>query len=247
MGVGSVRVAESPLPEWPGGFKSAGRPDTGMKHVRVTLTAGGREAEVHPMYDIVANAEFVERATAMQWNIADDELGILHYVEGDIEAFEAAVSDVDEVIDYTLEPAGDDAFYAYIWDAMTESLREFFGAIARGGVVVVPPIVYHEDGTVTLSAFGPSGALQKTLAADYSPVELTVEEIGGLSAIGAAAESRLSDRQREAVEAALDLGYYEVPREADHKAVADRLGCAPSTAAEHLRKAESKVLRTTFA
>mgnify|MGYP002276742734 CR=1 FL=1 len=55
--------------------------------------------------------------------------------------------------------------------------------------------------------------------------------------------ARLTDRQREAVEAGLDLGYYDVPRTTDHEAVADALGCAPSTAAEHLRKAESKLLR----
>lgn len=55
----------------------------------------------------------------------------------------------------------------------------------------------------------------------------------------------LSDRQREAVEAGLALGYYEVPREASHEDVAEAIDCAPSTAAEHRRKAEAKLLRST--
>jgi predicted DNA binding protein len=61
---------------------------------------------------------------------------------------------------------------------------------------------------------------------------------------GPTAESLLTDRQREAVEAANDLGYYEIPREASQEDVAERIGCAASTAAEHLRKAETKLLRS---
>ena len=45
-----------------------------MKHVRVRITAGGREAEIHPMYDLWVNAPFVERATALQWNFTGDAL-----------------------------------------------------------------------------------------------------------------------------------------------------------------------------
>nr|WP_284011073.1 helix-turn-helix domain-containing protein [Halomicroarcula sp. YJ-61-S] len=37
-----------------------------------------------------------------------------------------------------------------------------------------------------------------------------------------------------------------MPRTATHEAVADALDCAPSTAAEHLRKAESRVLHALF-
>ncbi|MFB6270785.1 MAG: helix-turn-helix domain-containing protein, partial [Halobacterium sp.] len=49
--------------------------------------------------------------------------------------------------------------------------------------------------------------------------------------------------QREAVEAALELGYYDDPRAATQADVADRLDCAASTAGDHLRKAEAKLVR----
>lgn len=41
----------------------------GTKHVRVRITADGREAGIHPMYDMGANAAFIEWATALQWNL----------------------------------------------------------------------------------------------------------------------------------------------------------------------------------
>lgn len=198
------------------------------------------------MYDVMANAPFVERGTALQWNFTGDALGILHYVEGDADAYAEVAAETPEVLGYDIHRAGEDAFYVYVRDATTEPLRELFGPITTGGLVVVPPIVYHEDGTVTLSVFGPTDELQTALDSIPDPVDVDVEEVSGLSATAAAVETQLSERQREAVETALELGYYDVPREGSHEDVAEAMGCAPSTAAEHLRKAESKVLRSLF-
>lgn len=217
-----------------------------MKHVRVRITAGGREDEIHPMYDLWANAPFIERATALQWNFTGDALGILHYAVGDIGAFEAAVGGIPEVLDYDLERAGQDAFYVYIRDATTDALGDLFGPITEGGLIVVPPIRYHEDGTVTFSLFGPDAELQTAIESVPDPVDVTIEEVSGLETTAVAAETRLTGRQREAVGAAVGLGYYEVPREADHADVAAAIDCAPSTAAEHLRKAESKLVPSVF-
>ena len=217
-----------------------------MKHVGVRITAHGREAEIHPMYDLWANAPFVERATALQWNFTGDALGILHYAAGDADAFEAAVEEIPEVLGYDVVRAGEGAFYAYVRDATTDALGDLFGPITRGGLVVVPPIRYHEDGTVTLSLFGPDEEIQAAVGSVPDPVDATVEEVGGLAATAATVEARLSERQREAVAAAVDLGYYEVPREASHGDVAAAIDCAPSTAAEHLRKAESKLVTSVF-
>ena len=217
-----------------------------MKHVRVRVTADGREDEIHPMYDVMANAPFIERGTALQWNFTGDALGILHYIEGDIDAYRDVAEETPEVVGYDLVPAGEDAFYAYIRDATTDALQEMFGPITHGGLVVVPPIVYHEDGTVTLSLFGPTDEMQAGIDAVPDPVGVTIEEVGGLAATRPAVESRLSDRQREAITTALELGYYEIPREATHEEVAEAIDCAPSTAAEHLRKAESKVLQSVL-
>jgi predicted DNA binding protein len=214
-----------------------------MKHVRVVVTAGGREAEVHPMYDVLTNAPFVERATALQWTVTDGALGILHYVEGDVDAFDAAVAGAAPVVDYTLEPVEAGAFYAYVLDETTDAVRGLFEAFASDGLLVVPPIVYGADGRVTLSLFGPDEAVRAAVEAVDPPVEATVEAVGGLTGVPAVAGARLSDRQRAAVEAGLELGYYDVPREASGADVAEALDCSPSTAAEHLRKAEAAVVR----
>jgi chromosome segregation protein len=134
-----------------------------MKHVRVRITAQGREAEIHPMYDLWTNAPFIKRSSALQWNYTGEALGILHYAIGDADAFEKAIEDIPEVIAYDIVRASEDAFYAYIRDSTTEALDDLFGPITDGGIIVIPPIRYHEDGTVTFTLFGPDAEIQQTL------------------------------------------------------------------------------------
>lgn len=198
------------------------------------------------MYGALANAPYVRYATAIQWNFTGDELGILHYVEGDPERFEATLRATPEVLEYALERAGEEACYVYVRDETTPAVRELWDATARRSVVTVPPVEYHRDGSVTFSMFGPSEELQAAVETVPDPVSVTVEEITGLRAMPHAVTASLTDRQRAAVEAAVDLGYYDVPRSGGQRDVAERLDCAPSTAAEHLQKAEATVIRTLF-
>lgn len=53
---------------------------------------------------------------------------------------------------------------------------------------------------------------------------------------------RLTDRQREVLETAMDMGYFRRPRSANATEVAAELDISPSTFAEHLASAQSKVL-----
>lgn len=217
-----------------------------MRSVRVTLDAGGREGEVHPMYDLLANAEFVERATAIQWSVTEDAQAMLHYVEGDAERFRAVTAETPAVSAVDVAPAGEGAFYAFVKGKATPLFNDLFAAMADVTAMPVPPVEYHTDGTVSFTIVGSGEEIQRAIEDVPSPVEVTVEEVGGMTAVPGLAETLLAPRQREALDAALELGYYDVPRDATHEEVAAALDCAPSTAAEHLRKAESKILRNVL-
>lgn len=216
-----------------------------MKHVRLSITAGGREDEIHPVYDMLVNASFVEYATAINANFTGDELGILHYVEGDPDRFAARLAEISVIREFDIERLDDERFYLYIWDETTPPMNAMFDQFTDDSLVVAPPMIYT-DGTVTVSLYGQSERIQAAIEVLPAFVSVTVEEISGLRGLPGTEPAILSDRQREAVERALELGYYEIPREASHEEVATALGCAPSTAAEHLRKAESKLLKSLF-
>lgn len=61
------------------------------------------------------------------------------------------------------------------------------------------------------------------------------------------ADGLLTDRQRQALETALRLGYFEVPREATLADVAAELGVDKSTASTLLRRGEARVLKRQLA
>ncbi|MFC6824991.1 helix-turn-helix domain-containing protein [Halopelagius fulvigenes] len=218
-----------------------------MKHVRVRITARGGAGDIHPMYGVMTEASFVERATAIQWNYTGDALGILHYVVGDADALERAMQEIPEVVGYDMERIDERSCYVYVRDATTDSLQKMFSPISSGGIIVVPPIEYESDGTVVFSMFGPDDEVQDAIEGVSVPVDVTIEAVGGLAGTTTAIEAHLTNRQRRVVEIAVELGYYDIPRTASQKDIAAKLACAPSTIAEHLRKAESRILRAQFA
>lgn len=217
-----------------------------MKHVRLTLDADGRESEIADMYDLLANADFVHTAKTLHWNYSGDRIGIMHYVEGDPDAYRDAVDSMPEITEYEVTRDDAEHFYSYQLCDVPQPARQLFGTLTRGELVVVPPLEYAPDGSVSVSLIGTSAEVQAAVDGVPEPVEVTIDEITGLGQATNSVDAVLSERQREAVEAALELGYYDVPREASHEAVAERMDCAPSTAAEHLRKAESRAFRSLF-
>lgn len=215
-----------------------------MRRIKITLDAGGREAEVHPMYDVLANGEYVDYATAMQWSYTGSELAMFHYVEGDVDAFRAATQGVSQLVSLEIVSAGEGACYAYVNCETTPAMRQLYGPLQEMTAIPVPPVVYHPDGTLSFSLVGPAAELQAALEFVPEPIAVSVDEITDIGSVGGLADARLSPRQREALEVALEVGYYRIPREADHEAVAVAMDCAPSTAAEHLRKAEATVIES---
>lgn len=214
-----------------------------MKHIRVRLRTD-RADEIHPMYAVMTGAPFVDRATALQWNYTGDALGILHYVVGDAEKLESKMQEIPEVVGYDIERVDERSCYVYVRDDTTDALREMFGPISSGGLIVVPPIEYEPDGSVVFSMFGPDVEIQQAVEDVSVPVDVTIEAVGGLAGTSTAIKAHLTDRQREVVETAVELGYYDIPRTAGQEDVAAVLDRAPSTVAEHLRKAESQILRS---
>jgi predicted DNA binding protein len=59
-------------------------------------------------------------------------------------------------------------------------------------------------------------------------------------------EEFLTDKQRSVMETALEMGYYDTPREASLSEVADELGVAKSTCSETLHRAEEKIIKEFF-
>ena len=212
-----------------------------MKYLEVTVEMPSRAR--HPMQEFCRRSEAVVRVELITWNVTSDEEYAFFRIEGGIDAYRDRIEEVESVLRYNLTPIDEASFYSYVVQEPREAERMWRRAFLSRNLVVVPPIVYDEDTRMTLTVVGDKDDLRALIEDFPEGFELTVEEVGDYDRGHATVAGDLTPRQLEAIETAVELGYYAVPREASLEAVADELGCAESTASNHLRKAEARVMR----
>ncbi|MFC3957016.1 helix-turn-helix domain-containing protein [Halovivax cerinus] len=163
----------------------------------------------------------------------------------------AVLAAVDERVGVSDRIDRGDRTLAVTADCLGEEGGTVDRSLRRHGCLLVPPLRY-ERGTklVQVLALDPDDltALYRDLVDESS---VTVEskhsfdepDTGGDRGQSPfEARPSLSPRQREAITIAHDRGYYERPREVTVQVVGDELGVTRRTAAEHLRRAETKVI-----
>ncbi len=208
-----------------------------MRYLELALAPG--ETPIHPLFPVMAE-EF--SAEWLDWNVQEERTTGLFRVDAD-PATLADRLDAEPVVEaFEVTPDGDRGCYAYIHTETQPVERRLFEAFAQERTLVVPPIEYA-DGTVTCRLLGTAAELRAVLDDVPDGIHVDVRRVGAFEGRDPAPADDLTDRQRDALHAAVAAGYYEVPREAGNEAVADALGCAPSTAAEHLRKAEARLAK----
>jgi len=103
------------------------------------------------------------------------------------------------------------------------------------------PIELTEDGHQRVTLVGTDEAFARLEPDPPEGVTIDILEMGEYHPDGGRLLDALTERQREVLEVAVEVGYYETPRQATHEDVADRVGCSPATAGEHLQKVERAV------
>jgi HTH DNA binding domain len=103
------------------------------------------------------------------------------------------------------------------------------------------PLLFMPE-TITFSCTGPEPALEKVV--QFSKLLGTITSIAYEAAgyRGYHVLSRLSEKERLVLIAAIGSGYYEYPRRISATELADTLGYSKSTLIEYLRKAENKII-----
>lgn len=221
-----------------------------MKRVRVTIDPG--EADVPLTYTEVADADdqFAE-VQVLNWNITTTPATFLLRVTGDTEQFEAILDRDDAIDEYELLSLAEGECYCFVRGEGSPDARALWETFKRGSLMTVPPVEWNTNGTYTFTVVGTDTDVQTAIekaetASDEVPdsVRIDIEAVGGDRVAPELPNDRLSDRQLEALSVAVELGYYELPRKATSEDVARELGCATSTAAEHLRKAEATLAKS---
>ena len=127
--------------------------------------------------------------------------------------------------------------------------RALLREIGDAGATLVPPLVWSE-GRLGVRFVTRAGGPPTAWRARHPDARLLVKrrvEPGALfDVLDRPTEwpPALTPRQAEVLLGAVEAGYYELPRRASVGPIAQRLGIARSTAEEHLRAAESTLIRS---
>jgi len=182
-----------------------------------------------------------EALTNLDWH-SDGSYTLLYRLAGSpLDALRGAIEDGEDVLQAELIDGEGDRVYAFLHVSEREMLSELLSITEEYALLLEPPFTFTDLG-VRVTVAGEEVALQRAFDDVSDRIAVEVEWMGGYSPDGSNTLSRLTDRQREALTTAYELGYYETPRAVSFDEVAAELDCASSTANELLRRAEAAVI-----
>jgi predicted DNA binding protein len=211
-----------------------------MRYVtlRVSPEAG---SGFHPLGEALATDPAVERGSIYRVEMLDDGTGLLlAEARGDADRYRGILEASEYVYDFSIVE-DDGWWYSYTHFEPNEVNREMLELQYESQLAMETPIEVEPDGSFVLTLVGPMEAFREATPSETEGYDVEVVETGEHAPDLGDLFLSLTDRQREVLETAVDLGYYENPRRATHEDVAARVDASPSTVGEHLRKIESRV------
>ncbi|WP_136590753.1 helix-turn-helix domain-containing protein [Salinigranum halophilum] len=159
---------------------------------------------------------------------------------GDRTAFEEAVRATDEVRELLhLDTIGERSLYRIGWDETVESL--IYGMVETNATILE---AHGRDNWLFRIRFNDHESLSAfSEYCQIHDIRLNVRRVHNLTADEVADDPfDLTDEQREAIELALQKGYFEVPRQATLSDLAVDLDVSQQAISERLRRGTQKVM-----
>ncbi|MFD1514407.1 helix-turn-helix domain-containing protein [Halomarina rubra] len=203
-----------------------------MRLLRLVLDSALLSPSTAASQGVVLNVQYLPDGTVME----------LSAVEGDLEAILSQLEDAQETEAFDHLGTSGARHYIFQYGRPHAEVRALIDLLEKHRLMIALPIRFDSTTEATVDVLGTFDAL-KSAYDTFSPEmkrRTSIEHIGEYTPARLGIRSVLTERQREVLDAAVATGYYATPRTATAEDVANRVGCAPSTASEHLRKLEAR-------
>jgi predicted DNA binding protein len=167
-------------------------------------------------------------------------------VVGDLSALDSRLAVTEGILSHEFLRRRSDYGVVHLVSELNEYEIWLQSVFTDQSLTIIPPVDVEDGYSFVFRLLGQPEDLQQAIADASEQLPLDVERIGNYNQPDERVTASLTDRQIEAVEEALASGYYNIPREGTTEDVAAALECAPSTASQHLRKAESALIQAVF-
>ncbi|MFC7071509.1 helix-turn-helix domain-containing protein [Halovenus rubra] len=212
-----------------------------MRYVKVRTAPADGQA-FHPLGQALVEESSVERGNITWVEMLDDGTAILiGKAWGDESRYREILRESPYVLDFNVT-SGEDQWYSYTHFEPTDTTQEMLATKYESGLVMEMPIIVNPDGSMEVTLVGPEETFQQEFEESGSDgYKFEIIETGPYHPDLNDLYVSLTGRQREVLDTALELGYYETPREATHEDIAQVVDISPSTVGEHLQKIEACV------
>lgn len=194
-----------------------------------------------------AAAREIERHAILNLDwLGDGELVVLFHLDAPAaEPIEAIAEQRDDVSEYEVIEIEDGSYHTYLHLKHSDFVSELRRLMREYALLLHRPIRFDGDSIIVTIA-GDEEIAGDAFMDLQDIVDLSVEWTGTYRPLDKTPLAKLTDRQREALETAYDIGFYETPREASYDDLAEELDCAPSTANALLHRSEAALIEAVL-
>ncbi|WP_101297626.1 helix-turn-helix domain-containing protein [Halegenticoccus soli] len=208
--------------------------------VRIDSGSGG----FHPAECALADEPGVTREGIRRVNRLDDgTIAASYELRGDLDRARELLASSPSVL--ACDVVGERTGVAYVHSVPTDPVASLLSILRRNEIVLDAPLEYTATGDLRVTLLGGSRALRRAIDEAAKSVGVELERTGDYARNARNPEAALTDRQRQLLTVAVDMGYYEIPRRTTLAEIAAAVGIGRATAGEHLRKAEAKAVART--
>jgi hypothetical protein len=200
---------------------------------RVTVTP--TEGWLHPLDRALYEAPGVGReAFHGVRQLADETVITLAEVTGPVDRIEAACSDTEHVVSYTVSPL-ETGWLLFAWIEPTPVVERMLRIRRETGMLAAPPFEWTDGGSLRLDVVGRADRIRGAAERLQDDVDVSIDRTVTVGTDG------LSAVHRTTVEAAVEAGYYDVPRTATLGDVAASVDASRDRTERRLREAEREL------
>ncbi|MDZ7731344.1 MAG: helix-turn-helix domain-containing protein [Natrialbaceae archaeon] len=210
-----------------------------MRYVQLVIDPG--EDGIQPISAEIADEDDIEQRLIHNINLLDDGTAVvITELSGDFDRMAELVTESDNIIEYH-PSVWDERVLVYTHFHRTETTRELLSLFGEYELILDFPLEYRDDGGLRALVVGAEKTFRTVLDAIPDSVSVRLEQTGDYEPEADRLYSLLTRRQQQILDVALELGYYNEPRQATHKDIAEELELSDGTVGEHLRKIEATI------
>ncbi|WP_435551709.1 helix-turn-helix domain-containing protein [Natrinema sp. CGMCC1.2065] len=207
-----------------------------------TFSVRHSDGWLQPLGKAFARADDITRVAVHSQRLLNDGQAIyLYELVGDVRTVRDILDETAIISSYQVVQ-GRESVFAYIHFEPMPTVKELLRGPKEYGLIIDGPVTIRDDGTMEITLIGEEKDIQQAFSSPPDELTVTVKRIGNYHPGTQQLFTDLSERQREVLQKAYELGYYQKPRRVTYEDIASELDCTPSNVGDMLRRIENTII-----